>query len=135
MVVWRPLLIRLLILIVPVFMVWKVTAEQLTAPAINHIHNLWVIPVYQDINAKLSYQSEHPQWQVITRLFKSDIKRQYNTYHPELKVKQFISISLGSLVGYTQGFSLLWLMILLLSKQKIKHLLLGSAVQPLLSKP
>jgi len=129
MKVWYPLILRLVVLILPVFIVWKVTAEYFLAPSINYLHNQWVMYVFEDIDANLLYEVEHKIWQVNTHLFKPKIKKGHKTYDPKLIVNKFIHIPLGSLVGYTQGLILLWLMVLLLSKDKVKHLLIGSGIQ------
>lgn len=115
----------LAIWLLPVFLVWKLLLVPFLAPALIQINSQWVNSYYSNICPSIE-RNDEGSYQVITCLFQSKRSYSNNSFHSDIKVSGYSMTSIGNVINTTLGLPIFWLLILVMSKQKLKHLLQGT---------
>jgi hypothetical protein len=109
-------------LFVAVFTIWHVTVDTLWMPLTAKLAHTVITAQYEPMDMRLEQGNNH-QWGLVTNTFRASQAWPNNSYKPALSMNHKTKIEVGNLKGYTLGLPLLWLLILLMSKQKIKQLI------------
>jgi len=109
-------------LIMVVFIVWYLTVDELWMPLTAAVANTAIANQYSSMDVRLE-QDDHKQWVLVTNTFLASKAWSNNSYKPALRIGGVTQIPVGKLKGFTLGLPLLWLLILLMSTQKIKQLI------------
>jgi len=84
--------------------------------------------LYSELKPHVFYQEESQEWHLKTALFRADKPFSNNTHSPNLNITSPTILIIGSIFGITLGFPLFWLLILMGSSHKRKHIFKGSAI-------
>lgn len=122
------LIIPTIILALPAFFLWQISAERISIPAIKLVTNIGTQLTFGDIYPTISYVESEESLNVTTRLFSASQPWPHDHYKPDLVINGKTIVSIYSVVLNTAGLPLFWVFILSLSANKLAHFLIGSSV-------
>jgi hypothetical protein len=114
--------------IVPVFIIWKFTASTIITPVIININDAWLKYNYHNLGAEIVQIENSEKWKIKTRLFLASKPYGNYTRQPSIRPTSPTFIIIGEVYMYTQSLAIFWLLIFIMSRQKIKHFFLGTAI-------
>jgi len=105
-------------------------ASSVLVPTALTFNRLWVENQHTSMQFRLERKESLDEWQLSSSvLFRPQRAYFHNSYQPTVKVDGDTAFSIDNLFGYSLGFPLTWLLILLMSVNRIKHLCYASVIQ------
>jgi hypothetical protein len=120
--------VRSALLFIPVFLVWNLLLSLFILPIVAETTDYTIKVLFSEIKPQLLYQEKEQTWQLKTLLFNASTPYANNTYKPNLILNGTTILNIGQLGAFTLGLPLFWLLILLVSAHKRKHIVQGSAI-------
>ena len=123
-------LLRSLVWCVPVFFTWILLASTVLVPTAVTFNRLWVENQYPSMQFRLERKASLDEWQLSSSiLFQAQREYPHNSYQPTVATNGDTVLSINNLLGYSLGFALSWLLILIMSANKLPHLCYASVIQ------
>jgi hypothetical protein len=124
----KNIITQAILLIIPLFIVWKLVVGSFMLPIITTVTDYATDAFYSEFQPELLFNQETTQWELKTSLFKADRPYTNNSYSPNLTVSSSTHLIIGKLAVLTLGLPLFWLLIILSSSNKCRHLLFGTLI-------
>jgi hypothetical protein len=121
------------VLLIPAFLLWKISVNHLFVPVVISAADSWVKIHHAKLVPVIKYNEPKRLWEIQTNLFIAAKPWLNNTYSPNLDVSGSTFISIGHIGGVTLGLPLFWVFIVVYSRRRLKHGLIGTGIILVLS--
>lgn len=122
------LFIPVIIMALPAFFLWHVSAERISVPVIKLVVSIGTQLTFDDIFPTVNYVDSKESLKVTTRLFSASQPWPHNYFKPDLVINGKTAISFYYVALSTAGLPLFWVFVLSLSTSKLVHFLTGSSI-------
>ena len=115
-------------LLIPAFFIWKILTPVAFLPLMSNTIEFTLDIFDSSLSSKLVFIEGENNWVIDTDLFQASRPWSHNTYKPTLSTMSRTQIPVGKIDAYMLGIPLFWVLVLLISGKKIKHLIVGSLI-------